>query len=141
MVRMAWYDTAQLPIIEAAEARGDWFTAIVLCATQIEYNGCVKIKEHLTSLKVDTDLADAVLEPLYLRDVVECLLVMKVIDKKERGTILRINKARNDFVHRRENVKFKRGKEAEEEYQPLVEEAKRILREKLDVMRLFVGKG
>lgn len=138
--RIVVYDTAQLDIIETAQTRSDWFTAVVLCAIQLEMNGCMKIKDYLESLKVDPLLIGTLLEPLYLRDIAKCLLVMKIIDKKEKDTMMKINTARKYFVHRRAELKFKRGKEADKEYDPLVNEAKRILKEKLGVMRLFVSR-
>jgi hypothetical protein len=137
---IVFYDNAQLERIQTAAEEQDWFTAIVLSATQLEKHGCAKIKKYLESLKVDPRISDAILEPLYLRDVAQCLLVMKTIDKQEYDTIMKVNEVRKHFIHRREQEKFKRGKEAQKEYQLLVNKAKRILIKKLDVTRGYIAK-
>jgi hypothetical protein len=52
---------------------------------------------------------------------------MKVIDEKEYKTIIDINQARNNYVHRIGKEKFRRGKEAQQAYESLVKAAIEIL--------------
>jgi len=140
MVNMVFYDTAQISRLERAIEESDWFTAIVLAATQLERHGSMVIKDYLQSLKVDSILTDKMLEPLYLIDIAQCLLTMKKIDKKEFNTLMKINTARKHFVHRREKEKIKHALQAEKEYGALASEAIRILKEKLNAVRLFVSR-
>ena len=133
-----FYNTAQLETIENAKTNHDWFTAIVLSAIQLEHNGCLKIKDYFLSCKAEAQIIDSVLENLNLRDVARILKEMKVIDAKECDTFHKISDERNWFVHRTTKEKFKRGKEADLKYDPLVAEAVRILKEKLDVVRLAI---
>ena len=142
---MAWYDTAQIPVIEAAMERKDWFTAIVLTATQLERHGYLEVIEYLESLNANSDMVEEIFEKTSLTQIAKWLLAIKKIEKKEYKTIMKINDERNKFVHRREKVgeeeKFKRGAEGKKKYEPLVKEAIRILKEKFSVVRLAVGKG
>jgi hypothetical protein len=132
------YNKAQLETIEKARAEHNWFTAIVLSAVQLEHNGCLKIKEYLLSLHAEPKIVDSVLEKFDFRDTIRCLKAMGIIDTKEEKKMQEINTERNHFVHRSTKEKFKRGKEADLKYDPLVVEAVRILKEKLDVMRIAV---
>ena len=140
MVKMAWYDTAQILALKHAIRKKDWFTAIVLSATQIERHGYLEIKAFLKSMNIDSDLVDKILKKTYLSQIAGYLLTIKRIDKNEYTAIMEINKARNKFVHRREKEEFERGAEAKKKYEPLVNEAIRILREKLNAERLFIMK-
>ena len=135
---IAVYNKAQLEIIDKAKAEHNWFTAIVLSAVQLEHNGCLKIKEYFLSLHVESKVVDSVLENFHLRDTIRCLRALGTIDDKEESKMMEINNERNRFVHRGTKEKFKRGKEADLKYDPLVAEAVRILKEKLDVMRVAV---
>jgi hypothetical protein len=149
MAKIVFYDTAQLERIMDAVKQQDWFNAVVLSAIQLEHNGCAKIEDYLESLNANPELIDNLLETLYLKDVAKCLKTMEIIDSKEFSNIMKINDARNAFVHRRrdfffhkrKSIKLKRGKEAQETYEPLVLEAVRILKEKLDVVRGFVARS
>ena len=132
------YNKAQLETIEKARAEHNWFTAIVLSAVQLEHNGCLKIKEYLLSLHAEPKIVDSVLEKFDFRDTLRCLKALGVINAKEEKKMQEINTERNHFVHRSTKEKFKRGKEADLKYDPLVVEAVRILKEKLDVMRIAV---
>ena len=138
---MAWYDTAQISKLKKAREELDWFTAIVLSATQLERHGYLAIKEYLESLKVNSDLIDKLLNMKHLRQIAEYLLAIKKIEKEEYDTLIAINKERNNFIHRGEREKFKRGIEAQKVYGPLVDAAIRILEERLDAVRLRVSKG
>lgn len=137
---MAWYDTAQLSILEKAREESDWFTAIVLSATQLERHGYLATKEYLESLNVNSELTNKLLERRHLREIAEYLLAIGKIDNQEYNIIKRINEERNKFLHRRDK-RYARGEEAQKKYNPLVNEAIRILKEKLDVVRLMVSKG
>jgi len=53
---------------------------------------------------------------------------------------MKINDVRNHFIHRRGIERFKRGPEAKAEYMPLVNEAVKILREKLDVVQMRISR-
>ena len=140
MARMAWYDTAQISKLEKARNESDWFTAIVLSATQLERHGYLEIKEYLESLNVNSRLIDRLLEKTYLSQIAGYLLAIKKIDEKEYRTVMKINDARNKFLHRRKEEKFERGAKAKGEYEPLVNEAIRILKEKLSAVRLLVSR-
>lgn len=137
---MAWYDTAQLSTLEGARKESDWFTAIILSATQLERHGYLAIKEHLRSREVNSKVIDKILERIHLYDISEYLLAIGKIDNEEFGTLRELNEERNKFLHRRETKRYARGKEADKKYDPLVKEAIRILKEKFDVIRLFVSK-
>lgn len=144
MVHVAWMDTAQLAALERAIEEEDWFTAIVLSATQLERHGYLEIRWHLESLKIDSGLLDILLGRMYLLQIAHCLLALKTIDKIEKKIIEKINGARNEFVHRREETakdeKISRGAEAKRRYKPLAKEAIRILRKKLPSKRLQIMK-
>lgn len=77
---------------------------------------------------------------MYLIQIAEYLLILGKIDKNEYKTIFKINSERNNFIHRRSARALKRGEEAERLYSQLVDEAQRILIEKLNVKRLYVSK-
>jgi len=139
MVRFVWYDTAQLPKIRKAAERNEWFTAIVLSATQLERHSYWIIREYLEYRRIESRLVDLLIEPLHLFQFAECLLAMKAIDERECQTIKEINKARNFFIHRRMREKFKRGREAREAYSSLVDAAIKILEEKLQAKTAMVG--
>ena len=137
---MVWYDTAQLQKIDDARDEGDWFTAIVLSATQIERHGYLEVVEYLESFKIDSRFIKKTFERVYLRQIAEYLLILEKIEKEEYNAILKINTERNKFIHRRKEEEFKRGKEAEKLYSRLVDEALQILIEKLNVKRLYISK-
>ena len=140
LITMTWYDTAQLSRIQDAKERKDWFTAIVLSATQIERHGYLVILEYLESFKINPRLIDTTFERIYLRQIAKYLQILEKIDKHEYKAIVRINTERNKFIHRKKEEEFKRGIEAEELYSKLVDEAIRILIEKLNCKRLYVRK-
>jgi len=139
MAKMAWYDTAQLAVLEKAKDDLDWFTAVVLSSIQLERHGYLMIKEHLESLEVD--FRKDILEKLSLSQIALFLLAIRKIDSNEYGTIMEINSERNKFMHRREAKRYARGAKARKKYDPLIEEAIRILKEKFNVMRLYVSKS
>ncbi len=137
---MAWYDTAQLQMIKDSRNKGDWFTAIVLSTTQLERHGSLEIRNYLEELKGKPKIIDYILKRLYLRQIAGYLLTLEKIEKKEYDTIMKLNDARNYFVHRQEKEEFKRGNEAKMKYTFLVNEAERILIEKLNVKKRFIYK-
>jgi hypothetical protein len=139
--RIVYYTRAKLEEIREAVKEGDWFTAMVLSATELERFGCERIQDYLKSGKIKSEIASRILESFYLRDVAECLLMMKTINKEEYKEIMEINEHRNKFIHRREKRKILYGKEAREKYEPLAKEALRILKEKLCVVVAFVGRA
>lgn len=138
---MAWYDDAQLSKIDKAREESDWFTAIVLSATQLERHGYLALKEYLESLKLNPKLIEKLLNRKHLSQIAEYLKAIEKIDNVEYETIKTINEERNKFLHRRETKAYARGKEAKEKYEPLVNEAIRILKERFSVMRLYVSRG
>ena len=84
-------------------------------------------------------LAEALIKPLFLHHVADCLLAMGVIGGKERDKILEINGLRNNYIHREQRgAKFPPPKEAREKYEPLVKEAIKILRKRLEVVKGIV---
>jgi len=137
---MVWYDTAQLQKIDDARDEGDWFTAIVLSTTQLERHGSLEIRNYLEELKVKPLIIEYILKRLYLRQIAGYLLTLEKIEKKEHDTIIKLNDERNYFVHRQEKEEFKHSKEAKMKYISLVNEAERILKEKLNVKKLFISK-
>lgn len=141
MVRMAWYDTAQISTLTTAIETSDWFTAIVLSATQLERHGYLAIKDYLKSLKANAKMTEKILKRIHLYEISEFLLAIEKIDDEEHKTIKELNEERNKFLHRRETKRYARGTEAQKKYRPLVEEAIRILKEKFNVVRLYVSKG
>jgi len=141
MARMAWYDTSQISILETAIEESDWFTAVVLSATQLERHGYLATKDYLKSLKVNRKVTDKILKRIHLYEISEYLLAIGKIDNKEHRTIVQLNEERNKFLHRRETKRYARGIEATKKYEPLVKEAIRILKEKFNVVRLYVSKG
>lgn len=139
--RYAIYTRAKLRKIKEAIKENDWFTAIVLSASELERFGSEEIQDYLESKKVNPEFTNKILESFYLRNIAECLFVLKIIDEREKKKIMDINTHRNKFIHRRKKTKFPLGKKARETYEPLANEALRILKEKLDVARLVIGRG
>jgi hypothetical protein len=70
-VKTAYYDTAQLSKIHDAKERKDWFTAIVVSATQIERHGYLEVVEYLESFKIYFRLIKKTFERVYLRQIAE----------------------------------------------------------------------
>jgi len=127
--------------LKAATEKSDWFTAIVLSATQLERHGYLAIKDYLESLKVNLKVIDKILERIHLYGISEYLLAIGKINDKEYKTIKKLNEERNKFLHRREKKRYARGTEADKKYEPLVNEAIRILKEKFNVVRLRVSRS
>jgi len=138
---IAFYDTAQLNIIQSAIEESDFFTAVVLTAIQLERHGYLAIKEYLESLNVNSDLISKLLDRKHLSQIADYLLATDKISKKEHAIIKTINEERNKFLHRRERKEYLRGTEAQNKYTPLVNSAMQILKEKLDAIRAFVSRG
>lgn len=140
MTKMAWYDTAQLSILESAKEDSDWFTAIVLFATQLERHGYLEFKEYLEKANLNSTLVKKLLYMKHLRQIADYLLAIGKINDDERRTIESINGERNIFLHRMETKRYARGREASKKSTPLVNEAMRILKERFNVVRLRVMK-
>ena len=70
-----------------------------------------------------------------LKGVAEYLLVIEKIYSDEYRTIRTVNQERNNFLHRREKEKIEREEKARKKYGHLLNEAIRVLKEKLDVVR------
>lgn len=104
----------------------------------------MEVIEYLEAFNASSDLVEEIFEKTSLTQIAKWLLAIRKIEKKEHNTIMKIKDERNKFVHRREKVgeeeKFKRGAEAKKEYEPLVKEAIRILKEKLNAKHLFIMK-
>jgi len=140
MVRMAW-DRGPIPIMEKARDDSDWFKAIVFSAIQLERHGYFAIKEYFEDLDVNAELIDKILKRIHLHQIAEYLLAIGKINSEECETIKRINEERNKFMHRRETKRFASAIDADVKYKPLVNEAIRILKVKLNVVRLHVSRG
>ena len=138
MTPIAWY-TGAIPKIEEARDKQEWFNAIVLSAIQLERHGYIKIKKHLESAKVNYRKRD--LENLSLSEIALFLLALEKIEANDYDKMLEINRVRNKFIHRRETYKFSIGTKAKNEYEPLVNEAIRILKEKLGAVRIVFSSG
>lgn len=139
MVRMAW-DRGPIPIIERVIDDRDWFKAVVFSAIQLERYGYLAIKEYFESLKVDAKLIDKILKRIHLFQIAKYLLAIGKIDSEEYRAIIEINEERNKFMHRRETKDFAYGRHADRKYNPLVNEAIRILMKRFSVKRLYVSK-
>jgi hypothetical protein len=139
MAQMAW-DYGPIPIIQDARDKSDWFKAVVFSAIQLERHGYFAIKEYFEDLDVNAELIDKILKRIYLPQIAEYLLAIGKINSEECETIKRINEERNKFMHRRETKRFASAISADVKYKPLVNEAIRILEEKLNVVTLHVSK-
>jgi len=137
MTPIAWY-TGAIPKIEEARDKQEWFNAIVLSAIQLERHGYIKLKKHLQSAKMSYRKRD--LENLSLPEIALFLLALAKIDANDYNRMIEINRVRNKFIHRRETYKFSVGTKAKDEYEPLVNEAIRILKEKLGAVRVLFSK-
>jgi hypothetical protein len=137
MPPIAWY-TSSIPNIEEARDKQEWFNAIVLSAITLERHGYIKIKRHLSSLKLKYRKDN--LENLSLPDITLFLLALKKIEVNDYEKMLDINSVRNKFIHRRDIYKFLVGTEAKAKYEPLVNEAIRILKEKLGAVKIIVSR-
>lgn len=140
MARMVWYDTAQLAKLQKAVEDEDWFASIVLSAVQLERHGYLEMMEHFEKLGLRSQIVKNLIDHQNLRAIGGFLLLLGIIDTEELATILVINNERNKFVHRKKKERFKRGREAQEQYGSLAKEAMRILTEKLNAKRLLVGR-
>jgi hypothetical protein len=129
------WESDPIPEIQKYRDKSDWFQAIVYSAIQLERFGYFAIRENIEhELKDKNSLReiDKVLNRMYLRQISDFLLGIGRINKEEHKTIITINEARNTFMHQRELKKYVTGKKAEDRYKPLVNEAIRILKDKLD---------
>ena len=126
------WESNPIPIIQRALDKPDWFQAVVFSAIQLERHGYLTIKEYLESLDVNAKLIEKLLERKHLYQIAEYLLTIGKIRNKELRTIKAINQERNNFMHRREVKQFAHGEQAKIKYLPLVNQAIRILREKLN---------
>ena len=133
MTPIAWY-TGGIPKIKEARDKQEWFNAIVLSAIQLERHGYIKLKRHLQSAKMS--YRKDTLERLSLPQIALFLLALKKIEANDYDKVLHINKVRIQFIHRKETYKFLVGTKAKEEYESLVNEAIRILEEKLDAVKV-----
>lgn len=141
MTPLAW-NTGPIPVIEEAKNKSDWPQAIVLSAIHLERYGYFAVKEHLESLGINCNEKSLkeVMEYLHLNEIALFLLAVKRIDYNEFLKIRQINSIRNKFMHRRETYNYKIGTRAKREYEPLVNEAIRILKEKLNVVKVIIFK-
>ena len=127
------WESNPIPIIERARDNLDWFQAVVFSAIQLERFGYFAIKDHLKSLKIDSDknIVKSFLDHLYLPQIALFLLGINKLTFEEYKTMIQINTERNNFMHRREVKHFAHGQQAKEKYTPLVNEAMKVLKEKL----------
>ncbi len=70
-----------------------------------------------------------------LKGIAEYLLVIEKIYSDEYRKIRTINQERNNFIHRGKKEKFERVEKARKKYGPLLNEAIKTLKEKLNVVR------
>ena len=135
-------DKGPIPLLEQtledAKQSEDWFKAVVLSAIQLERFGYRFVKEYLENLKVEQNLIEKLLYRPAPRKIAEYLSALNSITKEECETIIRLSKWRNKFVHRTEGYKYLIGSKASKEYEPLIIESIRILREKLNAVRIHV---
>ena len=124
--------------LEEAKKTKDWFNAIIHSAIQLEKFGYIAIGEYLESKLVEPKILDKLLEGIRLIEIADYLVLMDVIDKQECKIIRKISEERNKFVHRKKGSNYFIGTRANVEYEPLVEAAIRILKEKLNAEKIVV---
>jgi len=127
-------------VLEEAKKTKDWFEAIVYSAIQLERYGYLEMKDYLESLDVSPKLVSKILETKRLSEIAKYLLTIERINNEEYTFMIRINEERNKFIHRKKGYDFLIGTRANQEYEPLVKEAIRILKEKLNAIRLYVSR-
>jgi len=137
MTPIAWY-TGAIPKIEEARDKQEWFNAIVLSAIQLERHGYFKIKKHFESLELKYRKDD--LGRLSLPGIALFLLALKKIEANDYEKMIEVNRVRNKFIHRKETYEFLVGTKAKGEYEPLVNEAIRILKDKLGAIKVFYSR-
>lgn len=125
---------------EEAKQSHEWFKAIVLTTTQLERHGYIALRDYLNSQKVNPKLIDRMLDNMRLRDIAECLEIIGKIERREYKKILELNEVRNKFIHRKKGYNYLIGTRANAEYEPLVNEAIRILEEKIFVPTIFIAR-
>ena len=126
--------------LKDAKKTKDWFIAVIHSAIQLEKYGYILIREYLEFKKVNPQISDKLLERIRLREIAEYLLLLKIIDKSEQKVIQKIGEERNKFVHRKTGSDYFIGTRANVEYEPLVNAAIRILKEKLNAQRIVTFK-
>lgn len=142
---IAW-DTGPISVLEEAleEAKktGNWFEPIIFCAIQLERYGYKEIRTYFESVRIEPDLIENILDkpPIRFSRITDYLLKMKKIDEKEHNIMHRIGEERNKFMHRKKGYNYLIGTKAKKEYEPLVKEAIRILKEKLNAVRLYASR-
>ena len=143
MTPVVW-NHGPIPVLEEAlnEAKNtkDWFEAMLYSAIYLEKYGYLSIKNYLESLKVNPKLCKKILHRIKLRRINDYLLSVDIINKQEFDIIKTIAEERNKFVHRKEDRKYLIGTKASQLYEHLVMEAIRILKEKLNAVKLFAYK-
>lgn len=127
-----------IPRIKEALEQRDWFKAVVFSAIELERYGYKAIKKHMETKK--RDYREDVLKNLSLPQIATILQAIEIIDNKEFKTIMDVNSERNNFVHRAtREPKF--GAEADKSYGALVNDAMRVLLERLNVVRVYVSRN
>jgi len=129
LAKRASFHSEVIPIIEKARDESDWFMAIVFSAIQLERYGYFILKKHLESMEVQYE--QKVLEFLPLSSIALFLVALGKITSPEYQTIIAVNHARNDFMHRRDVKQFAHGEQAKNQYTPLVNRTIKILTKKL----------
>lgn len=128
--------------LDNAKKTNQWFEAIVLMTIQLERHGFFEVRDYLESCEVDSRLIEGLIERKSLQQIARYLLILKKIDKSEFNTIDRIRKERNEYIHRKgKDYGYLIGTKATKTYEPLVREALRILKEKLNAVRGYATPG
>lgn len=137
MIVIKSWTTVEFGKIEKAVREEDWLTAVLVAAIQLERHGYLVLKDYLKSRNVHPKLIEQILQKTSLGQIVEHLSIIWRITYGEYDTIVKINNERNKLVHRRERVRYAYGKAAAEKIPPLIEQAIRILKQRLDAVRPF----
>jgi hypothetical protein len=126
---------AAIDRIEMAARAHEWFHAVVYTAAILERQCILRINEFLQTSGKNCQRA-----PWHLNQSALLLFALDLIEQRDYDLLLKLNKARNEFVHRGEHPKYKRGKEADEKYSILIEEALRIMTNPLRISDVPVSR-
>jgi len=137
MIIIKGWTTAEFGKMEKAVREGDWLTAVLVAAIQLERHGYLVMKDYLKSRNVHPKLIEQILQKASLSQIADYLSIIGKITYEEHNIIMKINDERNNLVHRREHVRYAYGKAAAEKIPPLIEQSIWILKQRLDAVKLF----
>jgi len=137
MIIIKGWTTVEFSKMEKAVRERDWLTAVLIAAIELERHGYLVMKDYLKSRNVHPKLIEQILQKTSLSQIAEYLSIVGKITYEEYDIIMKINDERNKLVHRREDIRYAYGKAAAEKIPPLIEQAIRILKQRLDAVKPF----